>query len=136
MGGASPLQSTGQGPGRSQGLQRAGKRSAPCACRPTAHEGRGQRQLVTTTRRSSSNAEQQLIIGGLRRGQNALQLRVKELPIEKDDERFLQVEAVLLTNDQAKPTVPRSLNGRRRFEPVPPVVSLTITINNLTQKGI
>lgn len=81
------------------------------------------------------NAEQQLIIGGLQRGENALQLQVKELPIAKDEERFLQVEAVLLTNEEARPTV-RVFEWTPKFQPVPPVVSLTITINNLTQKGI
>jgi len=81
------------------------------------------------------SAEQQLIIGGLLRGENALKLQVKELPIEKDDERFLQVEAVLVNNDEAKPTI-RVFEWTPKEQPVPPVVNLTITINNLTQKGI
>lgn len=80
-------------------------------------------------------AEQQLIIGGLLRGENALKLKVKELPIQKDEERFLQVEAVLITNSEERPTI-RVFQWTPSFQPVPSTVDLRINVNNLTQKGV
>jgi hypothetical protein len=80
-------------------------------------------------------AEQQLIIGGLARGDNDVRLEVKTLPIPEGEERYLEVEAVLLTGDEKKPTV-RVFDWLPKESVVPPVVNLKVVVNNLTMKGI
>lgn len=80
-------------------------------------------------------AEQQLIIGGLQRGDNPLKLQVKPLPIPEGEERYLQVEAVHLTGEEKRPAV-RVFDWTPKTSTVPPVVDLTIQVNNLTLKGI
>lgn len=80
-------------------------------------------------------AEQQLIIGGLNRGENALQLKVKEIPVPEGEERYLEVEAVHLTGEDKRPSV-RVFDWVPKTLPVPPVVDLTINITNGTLKGI
>ncbi len=80
-------------------------------------------------------AEQQLIIGGLARGDNAVRLEVKTLPVPDGEERFLEVQAVLLNNDEKNPAV-RVFSWTPKESTVPPVISLNIVINNLTMKGI
>jgi hypothetical protein len=80
-------------------------------------------------------AEQQVIIGGLRLGPNELKLTVKELPIPEGDERFLEVEAVLLTPEAKVPTV-RVFDWIPTTLPVPAEVKLRIDLNNTSLKGI
>jgi hypothetical protein len=80
-------------------------------------------------------AEQQLIIGGLRRGDNEVKLQIKTLPIPDGEERYLEVEAVLLTGEEKNPTV-RVFDWVPKETVVPPVVSLTVPVNNLTMKGV
>jgi hypothetical protein len=79
--------------------------------------------------------EQQLIIGGLTEGENALVLLVKELPIEPGDERYLEVEAVLQPKGENDPTV-RVFDWVPKVLPVPGEVKLKIFLNNLTRRGI
>ncbi len=80
-------------------------------------------------------AEQQLIIGGLTRGDNALKLDVKPLPVPEGEERYLEVEAVLLSGEE-KPVATRVFDWTPKESTVPPVVNLNIMVNNLTMKGI
>ena len=80
-------------------------------------------------------AEQQLIIGGLLRGDNDVKLEVKVLPIPEGEDRYLEVEAVLLTGEEKNPTV-RVFDWVPKEPTVPPVISLNVVVNNLTMKGI
>lgn len=79
--------------------------------------------------------EQQIITGGLNRGDNPLQLQVKELPVPQGEERFLEVEAVHLTGEEKVPAV-RVFDWTPKTKPVPPVVELNIAITNGTLKGV
>ena len=80
-------------------------------------------------------AEQQLIIGGLSRGENAVQLQVKAIPVPEGEDRYLEVEAVLLTGDEKNPTT-RVFDWIPKEATVPPFVNLNVVVNNLTMKGI
>lgn len=80
-------------------------------------------------------AEQQLIIGGLDRGDNEVRLSVKTLPIPEGEERYLEVEAVLLTGEAKNPTV-RVFGWVPKESTVPASVTLNVVVNNLTMKGI
>lgn len=79
--------------------------------------------------------EQQIIIGGLNRGDNPLRLQVRELPVPAGEERALEVEAVHLTGEEKVPAV-RVFDWTPKTKPVPPVVELNIAITNGTLKGI
>lgn len=81
------------------------------------------------------NAEQQLIIGGLNLGDNSLKLRIKALPVPEGEERYLEVEAVLLPDSDKQPTV-RVYDWVPKESPVPEAVTLTVSLNNYTLKGI
>lgn len=80
-------------------------------------------------------AEQQLIIGGLGRGDNPVKLEIKLLPIPDGEDRYLEVEAVLLTGDEKQPTI-RVFDWLPKEPTVPPVVNLNVPVNNLTMKGV
>lgn len=47
----------------------------------------------------------QIIIGGLNRGKNDLELSIKTLDIPKDAERFLQINVVVLTGNAQRPSI-------------------------------
>ena len=80
-------------------------------------------------------AEQQLIIGGLDRGDNPVRIEVKTLPVPEGEDRYLQVEAVLITGDEKQPTI-RVFDWLPKETVVPPVVNLNVAVNNLTMKGL
>jgi hypothetical protein len=82
-----------------------------------------------------NSAEQQLIIGGLNRGDNTLKLQVKSLPVPEGEEHYLQIEAVHLTGEEKNPVV-RVFEWTPKTPTVPPVVDLNIAITNGTLKGI
>jgi hypothetical protein len=79
------------------------------------------------------NAEEHIIIGGLRNGENPLVLEVQEQPIPEGEERHLEVSALVLTGDEKKPTIQVFTwkpEGRNLAEPV----KVTIFVNRLTLK--
>lgn len=47
----------------------------------------------------------QIIIGGLSRGKNELELSIKPLDIPKDGERYLQINVVVLTGNPQRPSI-------------------------------
>ncbi len=47
----------------------------------------------------------QIILGGLNRGKNDLELSIKTLDIPKDAERFLQINVVVLTGNAQRPSI-------------------------------
>ncbi len=51
----------------------------------------------------TNNAEEHIIIGGLRDGQNPLTVSVKPLPIPEGEKRVLEVNALVLTGSEQKP---------------------------------
>jgi hypothetical protein len=53
----------------------------------------------------TDNIEQHLIIGGLKTGDNALVLKIKPTPIPEGEKREIQVEAVVLTGEESRPSV-------------------------------
>ncbi len=80
-------------------------------------------------------AEQQIIIGGLNLGDNSLKMKVKELPVPEGEERYLEIEAVLLPPKETDPPV-RVFDWQPQQTPVPPDLALTISLNNFTLKGL
>ncbi|MBL9114675.1 MAG: hypothetical protein JNJ83_06670 [Verrucomicrobiaceae bacterium] len=86
----------------------------------------------------ADDAEQQLIIGGLVRGDNKLQLTIKQLPLPKDDpsvERHLEVQAVMATEDLEKPTL-RVFRWKPSAHPAPDKVELNVRLDIRTMKGV
>ena len=79
--------------------------------------------------------EQQLLIGGLNRGDNEAVLQIKEIPIPEGEERYLEVEAVLM-HDQPGQAVTRVFDWIPKVKPVPSSVKLNIIVNNSTQRGV
>ncbi|MEY4483031.1 MAG: hypothetical protein RL693_483, partial [Verrucomicrobiota bacterium] len=51
-----------------------------------------------------NNAEEHIIIGGLNNGENPLTLNIKPLPIPDGEERVLEIDALVLTGSEKKPT--------------------------------
>jgi len=78
-----------------------------------------------------NNAEEHIIIGGLRDGANPLTLQVKTLPIPKDATRTLEISALILTGFQEKPTV-TVFRWKPEGSTVPETVKLTIFVNKIT----
>ena len=81
------------------------------------------------------NVEQQVIIGGLSRGDNELTLNLKALPVPEGEERVLNVQAVLFTRDPKRPTI-KVFDWKPRYHPAEPVMKLNVSLNNVTLKGI
>jgi len=81
-----------------------------------------------------NNAEEHIIIGGLRNGPNPLNLQVKTLPIPDDASRTLEVNAIVLTGIQDKPTI-AVFNWKPESTTVPESVDLTIFVNRTTLKN-
>jgi len=57
----------------------------------------------------TDNAEEHIIIGGLRDGVNPLKLQIKQVPLPpeapKDAERILRISAIILTGEQQRPVI-------------------------------
>lgn len=81
------------------------------------------------------NVEQQVIIGGLFHGDNELTLELKALPIPEGEERVLNVQAVLFTQDPKRPTI-KVFDWKPRYHPAEPITKLNVSLNNVTLKGI
>ncbi len=83
----------------------------------------------------ADNAEQQVIIGGLARGDNDLLLDIKPIPAAKNEDRILNVQAIMYTGDPKHPTV-KVFDWTPRYHPAEPNVKLNMSLNNVTMKGI
>lgn len=79
----------------------------------------------------SNNAEEHLVIGGLRDGENPLELKVKPLPVEEGQERILEVHALVLTGSETRPTI-RVFTWKPEHHPVPETVGQVIHVNRIT----
>lgn len=77
------------------------------------------------------NAEEHIVIGGLRDGENPLILETKELPIPEGEERQLEVNAIILTGDQKRPTI-RVFGWTPEGKSLAGPVKLTIYVNRIT----
>jgi hypothetical protein len=79
------------------------------------------------------NAEEHIIIGGLRNGENPLLLEVRELEIPEGEERHLEINALVLTGDEKKPTIQVfgwKPEGKSLAEPV----KLSILVSRITMR--
>ncbi len=79
------------------------------------------------------NAEEHIVIGGLRDGENPLLLEVKELPIPAGEERHLEVNALVLTGDEKRPTI-RVFGWNPEGKSVAEPLKLTIFVNRITMR--
>ena len=55
--------------------------------------------------RVTDNVEQHLVIGGLKTGDNTLKVFVKPTPIPEGEKRELEINAVVLTGEESRPSV-------------------------------
>ena len=78
-----------------------------------------------------NNSEEHLIIGGLRDGENPLQLTVKQLPIPEGAERMLEISALVITGSETKPAI-KVFNWKPNAHPVPEGVNQIIHVNRIT----
>lgn len=81
------------------------------------------------------NATQEIIIGGLSRGDNDLTLEIKALPVPEGEERVLNVQAMMQGRDPKKPMI-KVFDWTPRYHPAEPTMRLNISLNNITMKGI
>ena len=81
------------------------------------------------------NAEQQVIIGGLARGDNDLRLDIKALPVPPGEERVLNVQAVMGTRDPKHPMI-KVFDWTPPYHPASPSVKLNVSLNNSSLKGV
>lgn len=81
----------------------------------------------------ADNAEQQLIIGGLAKGENSLKLKIKPLPVPEGVERLLEVGAIVLTGRQDKPGIQVFSWEHKSAEP-PSEITLPVWVNRTTLK--
>jgi hypothetical protein len=81
----------------------------------------------------ADRAEQHLIVGGLRDGENSLSMDIKPTPVAEGSARHLDVNAVILTNDPAKPAI-RVFNWHPESN-IPAVSDQTIFVNKITLRG-
>lgn len=77
------------------------------------------------------NAEEHIVIGGLNDGENPLILEAKEHPIPEGEERHLEVNAIILTGDQKRPTI-RVFGWTPEGKSLAAPVKLTIYVNRIT----
>jgi hypothetical protein len=84
--------------------------------------------------RVADAAEQHIIIGGLRNGENTLTLEIKPTPVAEGSARHLEVSAVVLTGNEAKPVI-RVFNWRPPGETAPEFSEQKIIVNKITLRG-
>ncbi len=77
------------------------------------------------------NDEEHLIIGGLRNGDNPLTLEVKETPVPANAERHLEINALVLTGNQERPTI-RVFTWKPEGTTVAAAQKLMIHVNQIT----
>ncbi len=83
----------------------------------------------------TDNAEQQVIIGGLARGDNDLRLEIKALPVPAGEERVLNVQAVMFTKNPKQPLI-KVFDWTPPYHPAEPNVRLNVSLNNSSMKGV
>ncbi len=81
------------------------------------------------------NATQEIVIGGLSRGDNDLVLDIKALPVPEGEGRVLNVQAMMATRDPKRPMI-KVFDWTPRYHPAEPRVKLNVSLNNITMKGI
>lgn len=79
------------------------------------------------------NAEEHIIIGGLKNGENPLTLTIKQTPIPDGDNRVLIVDALVLTGSEKKPTY-HVFSWKPESHPAPDAVNLIIHVSRLTMR--
>ncbi len=79
------------------------------------------------------NAEEHIIIGGLRNGDNPLTLTVKQTPIPDGAKRVLELDALVLTGSEKNPTY-HVFSWRAENHPSPAVANHIINVSRLTMR--
>ncbi|MEZ0276836.1 MAG: hypothetical protein ACAH88_18145, partial [Roseimicrobium sp.] len=79
------------------------------------------------------NAEEHLVIGGLKNGDNALVVEAKQVPIPEGAERSLIINALVLTGDEKRPTI-QVFNWKPETHPVTEFQKMTIFVNKITMR--
>lgn len=80
-----------------------------------------------------NNAEEHIIIGGLNNGENPLTLNVKSLPIPEGEERVLEIDALVLTGSEKKPTY-HVFSWKPEKHPAAEETRLVIHVSRLTMR--
>lgn len=74
------------------------------------------------------NAEEHIIIGGLRDGENPLVIEAKQQPVPDGEERHLEINALILTGDEKRPTIrvfAWKPEGQNLAEPVKAIIHVS-----------
>ncbi|MCE9519339.1 MAG: hypothetical protein K8R87_07290 [Verrucomicrobia bacterium] len=79
-------------------------------------------------------AEQHIIIGGLKDGENTLKLEIKPTPVAEGSARHLEVNAVVLTGNEAKPVI-RVFTWKAPTSSAPEFSNQKIIVNKITMRG-
>lgn len=79
----------------------------------------------------ADNAEQQVIIGGLAKGENELRLKIKALPVPDGVERLLVISAIVMTGRKDKPGI-EVFNWEHKSAEPPPEIKLPVWVNRTT----
>jgi hypothetical protein len=79
------------------------------------------------------NAEEHLVIGGLKNGDNPMVVETRQLPVPEGAERSLEINAVILTGDQKRPTI-EVFSWKPEKHPVPEFQKMTIFVNKITMR--
>jgi hypothetical protein len=79
------------------------------------------------------NAEEHLVIGGLRNGDNPLTVEAKQVPVPEGEERSLEINAIILTGNQKRPTI-QVFSWKAEKHPVPEFQKMMIFVNKITMR--
>ncbi len=79
-------------------------------------------------------AEQHLIIGGLKDGENSLTVEIKPTPVAEGSARHFEVNAVVVTGNEKKPSI-RVFNFKPEGEAAPEFIEKKIFVNKITLRG-
>jgi hypothetical protein len=79
------------------------------------------------------NAEEHLVIGGLKNGDNPLTVEAKEVPVPEGAERSLEINAIILTGEEKRPTI-QVFSWKAEKHPVPEFQKLMIFVNKITMR--
>jgi hypothetical protein len=79
------------------------------------------------------NAEEHLVIGGLKNGDNALVVEARQIPVPAGEKRSLEINAIILTGDPKRPTI-QVFSWKPETHPVTEFQKLTIFVNKITMR--
>jgi hypothetical protein len=79
------------------------------------------------------NAEEHLVIGGLKNGDNPMVVETRQVPIPEGAERSLEINAMILTGDQKRPTI-EVFSWKPDKHPVLEFQKMTIFVNKITMR--